>query len=591
MKRRAGALGVAAGLLLALPAPASAVIRCVDVVSPQCAVSHATTQLASNAAADGDTVLIGPGPRPGFFSDDVVTWIGVGATGPNRTELVGPNTDGAPAIQLSRGGELRSLSWRAGSAPAEPGAGLLFRPEVIGDYALTLTDVAGRAGERTANGGQPAGAALDWDPVVNATAAVTVRRATLDGATVASGITGASGDAVSLRLEGATATFEDSTLRGPGNASGLRQNRGAVTLRRTLVEGSSAAVVNGGSLTTDRVTLGGRGVGLVALAQAPVTLSLRNTLVSASDSGASVGMRMVSNAPAMSLTAVGSSIVSAGGGSGALQVIADALAPRLTASLVNTVVQRQGAESANQADIEVDSSDLAAAHSAFETIELTGGATGPVAGAGTNLAAPPQLITETFALSPGSPLVDRGDPAAVVPGELDRNGAPRALDANGDCAAVPDIGAFEVAGAACPPAQNVAPAISAASMTNRVFAVARAGAAQRRRVKRGTRFLYTLSEAATVRIAIERRAAGRRVRGRCRKPTRRNRGAPRCTRWVRRGAISADEQAGAQSLRFSGRIRGRALRPGRHRARITANDAAGAVSAERRLAFRVVRSR
>ena len=81
-----------------------------------------------------------------------------------------------------------------------------------------------------------------------------------------------------------------------------------------------------------------------------------------------------------------------------------------------------------------------------------------------------------------------------------------------------------------------------------------------------TRFRFSLSEAADVRIVVKRR--GRRV-GTLRR---------------------SDLPAGANSIAFSGRFRGRALRPGRHVAVITATDAAGNVSRARSIRFTILRA-
>jgi hypothetical protein len=96
----------------------------------------------------------------------------------------------------------------------------------------------------------------------------------------------------------------------------------------------------------------------------------------------------------------------------------------------------------------------------------------------------PNFVDEAggdFHLAAGSPLIDAGTAGALPAGATDRDGKPRASDGNGDCAPVPDIGAFEYQGtspAACsaapappsttggsgptpaPPAQVVAPSIS-----------------------------------------------------------------------------------------------------------------------------------
>lgn len=132
---------------------------------------------------------------------------------------------------------------------------------------------------------------------------------------------------------------------------------------------------------------------------------------------------------------------------------------------------------------------------------------------------------------------------------------------------------------------RVAPVITAASVRPRVFAVA--GRRTRRRTTRGTTFRYRLSERARVRFVLQRRTRGRLQRGRCRRPARVNRRGRRCTRLVAAGSFTQAGAAGPNRRRFTGRVRGRALRPGRYRATLRATDAAGNRSLPRRLAFRV----
>jgi 6-phosphogluconolactonase (cycloisomerase 2 family) len=111
-----------------------------------------------------------------------------------------------------------------------------------------------------------------------------------------------------------------------------------------------------------------------------------------------------------------------------------------------------------------------------------------------------------------------------------------------------------------------------------------------RRTPAGTQLRWRVSEPGSVRAAFTRRAAGRRVGGRCVKPARRNRSARRCHRTVAEGALARRvAAAGAGGLAFSGRIGRRALRVGRHRVALTATDAAGNRSAPVVLPFRIVR--
>jgi hypothetical protein len=103
-------------------------------------------------------------------------------------------------------------------------------------------------------------------------------------------------------------------------------------------------------------------------------------------------------------------------------------------------------------------------------------------------------------------------------------------------------------------------------------------AAKPAKVSVGTTVRYTLNVAASVRFTVVRLLPGRRVRGRCVKPTSENRNARRCTRRVRvRGSFTRTGSAGTNRFRFMGRIGGRKLTPGAYRllATPTANGVRG----------------
>jgi hypothetical protein len=149
------------------------------------------------------------------------------------------------------------------------------------------------------------------------------------------------------------------------------------------------------------------------------------------------------------------------------------------------------------------------------------------------------------------------------------------------------------------PQANAAPGLDleAASLTRlkarpRTFAAAGKGGSVfgSRRIKVGTTLTYRLSEDATVTFKVQRRNAGRRVAGKCRKRTRANNRRRKCHLQLRGGFKHAGKQGG-NSLRFSGRLRGRKLRPGQYFLVATARDAAGNVSVRKRARIGIVTRR
>ena len=138
------------------------------------------------------------------------------------------------------------------------------------------------------------------------------------------------------------------------------------------------------------------------------------------------------------------------------------------------------------------------------------------------------------------------------------------------------------------PGDDVAPVISRLGLSPARFRAARRGAELAAAL--GTRVTVGLSEASTVTFRVSRLAPGRRVGGRCVRPTARNRGARRCTRSIRlRGRIVRQLPAGSSRLHYRGRLAGRRLRLGRYLLLVQARDAVGNRSAVRRARFRIVR--
>jgi PKD domain len=104
--------------------------------------------------------------------------------------------------------------------------------------------------------------------------------------------------------------------------------------------------------------------------------------------------------------------------------------------------------------------------------------------------------------------------------------------------------------------------------------------------KKGTKVTFTLNVAAPVKFKVDRSAAGRKVNGKCRKPTKKNRKAKKCTRHLAlKGSFSRNGVAGANKFHWNGRIGGKALKPGRYR--LIATTGSGLTTKVRRATFTV----
>lgn len=102
---------------------------------------------------------------------------------------------------------------------------------------------------------------------------------------------------------------------------------------------------------------------------------------------------------------------------------------------------------------------------------------------------------------------------------------------------------------------------------------------------------FTLSEPAQVTYAFARRAPGRRVGGKCVKPTRSNARKRRCDRFVSAARVSAAALSGINKKTFGTQVGKSRLKPGAYRLTLVAVDGAGNRSQPKALAFRVVKPR
>jgi len=590
---------VVAAATLVVPAAAQAAVRCVGTSGGDCTVTYGTTDDAVTAAVDGvDTIRFGAGTFGPVDTPKVLTYVGVGAGTPESAAgatVIQQTTASGEGMSLPSGGTVRSLRVQGGpsSGMNSAGSGIQFEPVAGGDMALNLIDVIATGG-------------ATMPPAAQGGAGLAVGSSTAGSklVTVTGGAFLASSDPNGAGLGVYTCCIEthliNTLIRTPGGP-GLYASLGArTTLDGTTVEGTDGIQTQAPeqlNVLRSRVTGVNTGISLRSdlFVTTPTNASVRNSLVLAgSDQAAGLAAVQIESdgSQPVGFDAVGSTFIARANAQAAIYAkrAADG-SPALTATLRNSAARAEGMGS----DLWADRSTIGADFSSFNTRKLENGGQAPEPGSAGNVAGDP-LLAPDHSLQPASPLVDRGDLAALLPSDLDLAGAGRALDGNGDCAALPDIGAFERPNT-CIVEQNFVPELTGVSASNKVFAPVRKGgritAAAKRRIKRGTRFRYTLSEPAHVTITIERRLPGR-VRGRgtrrrCVKPTARNRRAKRCRRYRKVTTLSADKQAGRQATPFTGRVRGRALKPGHYRAGLVATDSLGARSQLHRLALRVVR--
>jgi len=137
-----------------------------------------------------------------------------------------------------------------------------------------------------------------------------------------------------------------------------------------------------------------------------------------------------------------------------------------------------------------------------------------------------------------------------------------------------------------------APVLSGTSQKNKTWREGNGLVQYARKAKPpiGTTFSFSLNELATARLVFTQRASGRKAGGRCVAQTKQNSRRRRCTRTVTAGALSFAAHAGANTVRFQGRLSStKKLRPGPYTLVINATSASGQHSAPQSLNFTIVK--
>jgi hypothetical protein len=122
--------------------------------------------------------------------------------------------------------------------------------------------------------------------------------------------------------------------------------------------------------------------------------------------------------------------------------------------------------------------------------------------------------------------------------------------------------------ATSPPTAQARPfaKLSALLVSSRMFRAADRGPSVTGTARLSTRVDFRLNISASVRFAIQRVTDGRLVGHRCETPSRRDRKARRCARYVAMpGEFAIRGHAGNNTFRFSGRLNGHTLSPGHYR--------------------------
>jgi hypothetical protein len=542
MKRSGASLVTALGLLLLLSLPstasASATVRYVAKSGTDNATCNPAPCLtiahAIEVAQAGDTISIGPGTFAeelyvgkslnfvgagsgtastynssqdtlvdGSKSTDTTIWDSAGGSFSDLringgVEAFGKFAETKTALYLQAAGGIGSDSFNVSDVvatqPPEPSGGSA-QPTVVVESVSTYTNTTTITGLTAIGAGEALG--LDTGGTVN----LTLSHSTL---------TGGDGGEAAMGLGSANATVSDTTVSGAG---------------------LGAILYTGGQLTATRDSFTGRNAGLKlrSYENGASTATLRDSLAAALPTAASTpqaGVVLLSEkaGSTATLSATNSTIVAYGKGATAgLQLESTMKGGTTTAQLANSIAYGDDPTTSGTPDILAEgpgAATVTAESSGYSTVSAKSGATITPVGSAGNVSGNPEFVNPAagnFMLTSASPLLERGNPALTQEGELDLAGDPR-IEVECGRALNPDIGAYELQRAfACPISTGGSgtgsvgtskatgtpkvPTIESAS----IFAPLRTH--HRKRARAG-KLVFTLSEAATVDVTLERSAHG-----------------------------------------------------------------------------------
>jgi len=404
LARRAALAALATSLLLALPGLAHAAVYCVN--APGCSgTNEPDLQSALNAAmgstGEADTVHVGdPGPpRPagyGFTDGGIpANQLSIVGAGPAQTVLTSSNSGSTVLFVQGPGSTISDLTVElpAASATGISTSGSLANVNVTsldsGSNSQTIANFTGTGNEHWIGG----------------------------TATLPSG-SGSHGGIFS-NMGGGSLDLENLSIR--ADSEGLVSTAGDnITLRRVSLISTLGLIAQGAQMTVDDLAFrasGPPGLFLIASPSGTHDATADANHVTAFGDGSSNSMGLLATA--------------SGGHSASVNVRNSIM--RNFMFLVN----RSASGSGSVANVTASYSDIALVHKLDNN---SSGGTGSVTAGPGMVDTDPQLTNPTvgdFGLQPGSPVIDAGDPAGLLPGDsvTDVLGAPRISNGRQDMGA------------------------------------------------------------------------------------------------------------------------------------------------------------
>jgi subtilisin-like proprotein convertase family protein len=145
------------------------------------------------------------------------------------------------------------------------------------------------------------------------------------------------------------------------------------------------------------------------------------------------------------------------------------------------------------------------------------------------------------------------------------------------------VDAIRITGHRDAPSAPAAAVLSGLKIQPKRFHVAgatktKAKASKKGKARGGASVSYTDSQAAVATLTVLRQLPGRKIKGKCTKSKPASKSKPRCKRYLPLGSFTHADVAGANKLKFSGRLKGRGLKPGRYKLAVVAKGADGKAS-------------